>query len=104
MAQIEVHLLSIKENPHLLVSATLTTTMSFKDLGNSNYFVLMPRASFQRTTNATMVKDALVDLGIPAEVTERKDIAVEGLKISFLFIPKQLYCLNYIPLRQWLCL
>ncbi|KAJ9071513.1 hypothetical protein DSO57_1036140 [Entomophthora muscae] len=54
----------------------------YHDLGNSNYFVLMPRSSFQRTTNAILVRDALVDLGIPAEVTERKDIAVDGLKVS----------------------
>lgn len=42
----------------------------------------MPRAEFNRRTNAELVCRALHQLDIPAEVNERHDIVVQGQKVS----------------------
>src|SRR5438270_9636939 len=51
-------------------------------MGNSNYTVFVPRTSFSRRANADLVTRALLELDIPAYVTERHDIAVDGNKVS----------------------
>lgn len=53
-----------------------------QDMGNSNYTVFIPRVSFSRKSNAELVTRALLELDIPAYVTERHDIAVDGYKVS----------------------
>ncbi|KAJ2000555.1 hypothetical protein GGI04_004101 [Coemansia thaxteri] len=54
----------------------------YHDLGNSNYTVVMPRDAFTRDACAAMVARALQGEGIPASVTARHDVAVDGLKVS----------------------
>ncbi|KAJ2453989.1 hypothetical protein EV183_001829 [Coemansia sp. RSA 2336] len=54
----------------------------YHDLGNTNYTVLMPRQAFSRDRCAVMVSEALQQLGIPARVTARHDVAVGGRKVS----------------------
>ncbi|RUP48183.1 hypothetical protein BC936DRAFT_144859 [Jimgerdemannia flammicorona] len=53
-----------------------------QDMGNSNYTIFIPRATFTRRTNVELVTRALLELDIPAYVTERYDIAVDGHKVS----------------------
>ena len=53
-----------------------------QDLGNTNYCVIVPRLTFERRTNATMVAQALNELYVPAYVNERNDICVDSFKIS----------------------
>ncbi|RKP24696.1 hypothetical protein SYNPS1DRAFT_5036, partial [Syncephalis pseudoplumigaleata] len=55
----------------------------YHDMGNTNYSVIMPRASFKWQTYAEMVARALNQLDIPAAVNERHDITVYKRKISF---------------------
>ncbi|PKY29054.1 Lipoyltransferase and lipoate-protein ligase [Rhizophagus irregularis] len=55
----------------------------FHDIGNTNYTLIMPRIDFTRKHTAELVVRALTTrLDIPAYVTERHDIAVNGLKVS----------------------
>jgi len=57
----------------------------FHDIGNTNYTLIMPRIDFTRKHTAELVVGALTTrLDIPAYVTERHDIAVNGLKISLI--------------------
>ncbi len=47
----------------------------------------MPRNNFTRKHSAKLVVKALTTkLGIPAYVTERHDIAIQGLKISLIVV------------------
>ncbi|KIO31047.1 hypothetical protein M407DRAFT_68553 [Tulasnella calospora MUT 4182] len=55
----------------------------YHDLGNTNYSIMVPRASFERRPNAELVARAVASLGPPAWVNERNDIVVEGFKMSF---------------------
>lgn len=59
------------------------TSRNFKDLGNTNYSIMVPRTSFQRRPNAELVARAVSSIGPPAEVNERNDIVVDGFKMSF---------------------
>ncbi|KAG9006625.1 Biotin/lipoate A/B protein ligase [Tulasnella sp. JGI-2019a] len=56
----------------------------YHDLGNTNYSVLVPRATFARRPNAELVARAVQSLGPPALVNDRNDIVVEGFKICHL--------------------
>lgn len=58
-----------------------------QDLGNTNYCVLTPKATFDRKTNASMMSRALRQLKIPAYVNERHDICVEQFKMSHCTTP-----------------
>ncbi|EXX73099.1 putative lipoate--protein ligase [Rhizophagus irregularis DAOM 197198w] len=59
----------------------------FHDIGNTNYTLIMPRIDFTRKHTAELVVRALTTrLDIPAYVTERHDIAVNGLKISLIYL------------------
>ena len=53
----------------------------YHDLGNTNYCMFSPRATFERRTAASMVTRAVRSLGIPAYVNERHDICVEQYKM-----------------------
>ena len=53
-----------------------------QDLGNTNYSIHVPRASFDRTATANIVVRAVRALGIDAYVNERNDICVSGEKMS----------------------
>ncbi|KAF9513270.1 hypothetical protein BS47DRAFT_1296563, partial [Hydnum rufescens UP504] len=62
----------------------------YHDLGNTNYSIAFPRTSFDRRSNAELVARGVRALGPPAEVNERNDIVVDGLKIClnlFLYPP-----------------
>ncbi len=57
----------------------------YHDLGNLNFSFLTPRVAgrFNRYDQFTKpVTDVLIDLGVPAELSGRNDILVEGRKIS----------------------
>lgn len=54
----------------------------WQDLGNTNYCVFVPRAEFDRRSNAELVTRGLQSLDVPAHVNERHDICVEGFKMS----------------------
>ncbi|KAG8956763.1 Biotin/lipoate A/B protein ligase [Tulasnella sp. 424] len=43
------------------------TSRNFKDLGNTNYSIMVPRTSFQRRPNAELVARAVSSIGPPAE-------------------------------------
>ncbi|CAG8706605.1 16679_t:CDS:2, partial [Funneliformis mosseae] len=59
----------------------------FHDIGNTNYTLIMPRSNFTRKHSAELVVRALTTkLGISAYVTERHDIAIQGLKISLIIV------------------
>ncbi|KAJ1568103.1 Biotin/lipoate A/B protein ligase, partial [Cladochytrium tenue] len=54
-----------------------------QDLGNTNFTAIMSRDDFKRTTYAEMAARALRDrLDIPATVSERHDVLVDGKKVS----------------------
>ena len=66
-------------------NTTLTRSESrnaLQDLGNTNYSLHVPRASFDRRSTADVVVKALRSMEIPADVNERNDICVQGYKIS----------------------
>ncbi|KIK64683.1 hypothetical protein GYMLUDRAFT_39668 [Collybiopsis luxurians FD-317 M1] len=55
----------------------------YHDLGNTNFSIHLPRASFDKHKTAQIVLRAVRSLGIPgAYVNERNDICVEGEKVS----------------------
>lgn len=51
-------------------------------MGNTNFSFVMPRESFDLTTNANLVCKALHQLDIPATVSPRRDLLVQGDKVS----------------------
>lgn len=55
---------------------------SAQDLGNSNYSIHLPRASFDRHVTAQTVLRAVRSLGIDARVNDRNDICVGPEKMS----------------------
>ncbi|TNY24189.1 Lipoyltransferase and lipoate-protein ligase [Rhodotorula diobovata] len=66
----------------------------YHDLGNTNYCVFVPRAEFDRRSNAELVTRGLQSLDVPAHVNERHDICVEGFKVSgsaFKLVNKRAY-------------
>jgi len=54
----------------------------YKDLGNSNFTMIMPRSQFHRDTNAHLVTRSLHQLDIPAKVNQRHDIVIYEKKVS----------------------
>ncbi|PVU92489.1 hypothetical protein BB561_003805 [Smittium simulii] len=54
----------------------------YHDLGNTNYSIIMPRASFDRNTNALLVSNALNSLKISTIVNQRHDITIDDYKVS----------------------
>ncbi|KAI9351193.1 hypothetical protein BDR26DRAFT_977835 [Obelidium mucronatum] len=52
------------------------------NLGNTNYTCFMPRDAFNRDASAQLVADALHELDIPAAVSPRHDIVINGMKVS----------------------
>jgi lipoate-protein ligase A len=55
----------------------------YQDEGNTNFTVITDAATFDRTSNAALVVDALRDVGVAAELRGRNDICLEdGRKVS----------------------
>lgn len=54
----------------------------FHDLGNLNFSLLLPQASFDLDRNFDMIVSTVRQGGIPAERSGRNDILAEGLKFS----------------------
>lgn len=54
----------------------------FHDLGNVNYCVMVPKKEFDMSKHCFMIKDSLNTLSVPAYVTKRNDIEVDGFKVS----------------------
>ncbi|KAF8592114.1 Lipoyltransferase and lipoate-protein ligase [Ramaria rubella] len=54
----------------------------YHDLGNTNFSIHLPRTSFNRQRTTMLVQQALLSLGIDAEINERNDICVGGFKVS----------------------
>ncbi len=61
------------------LSELITST---KDLGNTNYSIHVPRASFDRRVTAQIVVRALQSLELDAETNDRNDICVSNYKMS----------------------
>lgn len=55
-----------------------------QDLGNTNYSIHVPRATFDRTATANIVVRAIRALSVDAYVNGRNDICVSGEKMSLL--------------------
>ncbi|KAF5392943.1 hypothetical protein D9757_001081 [Collybiopsis confluens] len=58
----------------------------YHDLGNTNFSVHLPRASFDRHMTAQVVLRAVQSMGIPAYVNERNDLCVGEDKICLRFL------------------
>ena len=68
---------------------SLTGRAHFKDLGNTNFSIHLPRRSFDRHATAQVVLRAVRSLCINARVNERNDICVGQEKInSFYRVPR----------------
>jgi lipoate---protein ligase len=53
-----------------------------QDLGNTNFSLHLPRASFDRHSTGKLILQAVRSLGVDAHVNERNDICVGFNKIS----------------------
>ncbi|KAL7282633.1 LOW QUALITY PROTEIN: hypothetical protein ACG7TL_004105 [Trametes sanguinea] len=56
----------------------------YHDLGNTNFSIHLPRASFDRHATAQVVMKAVRSLGVDATVNDRNDICVGKEKICFI--------------------
>ncbi|KAH9855036.1 Lipoyltransferase and lipoate-protein ligase [Lenzites betulinus] len=54
----------------------------YHDLGNTNFSIHLPRASFDRHATAQVVMRAVRSMGVDADVNERNDICVGKEKVS----------------------
>ncbi|KAJ3315345.1 hypothetical protein HDV04_003738 [Boothiomyces sp. JEL0838] len=54
----------------------------YHDIGNTNYCHIMPRDIFERDLTVKIIRNALHQLDIPAEVNTRYDLVVNNEKIS----------------------
>ncbi|GJJ07153.1 hypothetical protein Clacol_001353 [Clathrus columnatus] len=66
----------------------------YHDLGNTNYSIHLPRASFDRHYTSKIVQQALINIGINAEINERNDICCQGFKIC-IFLQYRVLTLNW---------
>ena len=60
------------------------THVCLQDLGNTNFSIHLPRASFDRHATAQVVLKAVRSMGVDANVNDRNDICVGKEKICFL--------------------
>lgn len=54
----------------------------FHDAGNLNFSFIVPVNHYKKDNSMQIIRNALVKLGIPAEITGRNDIAVNNAKVS----------------------
>eukprot|EP00768_Dysnectes_brevis_P005218 gnl/Dysnectes_brevis/374_a416_3809.p1 GENE.gnl/Dysnectes_brevis/374_a416_3809~~gnl/Dysnectes_brevis/374_a416_3809.p1 ORF type:complete len:348 (+),score=75.46 gnl/Dysnectes_brevis/374_a416_3809:594-1637(+) len=54
----------------------------YHDLGNTNFTLLSPLASFDKEGNTAIITSALAEMGIEATPSGRNDITVDGHKVS----------------------
>lgn len=54
----------------------------FHDLGNLNFTFLVPTADYDVNRQLSVICQACQDMGIPAEISGRNDVVVEGRKFS----------------------
>lgn len=82
LSQLQISSSSLLPSHHF--SHHLLSPLSTQDLGNTNYSALVPKSTFTRAQNASLVARALSSppLLVPAEMNERNDITLEGKKIS----------------------
>ena len=79
---VECHLSLLKKHQIPLVRRKSGGGTVFHDLGNTNYSIIMPQESFNRRSTSLILKKALHSLDIPADINERFDVTVDGLKVS----------------------
>lgn len=65
-----------------IVNSTNFLILTLQDLGNTNFSIHLPRASFDRHATAQVVLRAVRSLGVDAHVNERNDICVGKEKMS----------------------
>lgn len=54
----------------------------FHDVGNLNFCFIIPVEHYKKESSMQIIRDALLNLGIPANVTGRNDITVNNTKVS----------------------
>ncbi|MCX7122323.1 MAG: lipoate--protein ligase [Gammaproteobacteria bacterium] len=79
---IEANLPFLKANQMPLVRRQSGGGTVVHDLGNLNFSFISPKAQYDKKTHLQMVLNALITLGIPAQMNERHDLIVQDKKIS----------------------